>query len=517
MNTFATLSRVLLVLVVAATPAAAQLQPRVQQFQQPEVQPLLAFQAQTNGASGFASNALRASRQEQPAQWMFDTASGGGALRTPESFIQHWRVSRTIGLSLAFNGVMTLYGRYIMKEPGDPAFVVSIDTIHENLKHGLEWDDNSFSANNFRHPYQGAMYFGAARANGYDFYKSTAFAFAGSWLWEYTGEGHNPAFNDMLNTTVGGISFGETLYRFSVMITDNTASGAERSWRELGGLVVHPLRGVNRMLTGEAFTRHANPKDRFPSYFGGDVQIGSRSLSTDKLVDQAETRLFVSGNFVHGDPFHGGSLKPFEAFRFGIDLTFNNSPYGFTRFTFPGVLAGKMVGEKGGAKHVLAFSQRMDYLDNEAFTFGGQQLGFSWLTQGWKLWASNVRTEAHANWMILGGVRSDYANFTNRDYDYGPGLGYILSAKFDIKGYDFLSLGHAGYWVHSVNGNEADHYTNFTVVRGDVPIRGNLSIAAQYLLYLAERHYKTFDDKSSRAPELKLFFSFSLDQRNAVE
>jgi hypothetical protein len=210
-------------------------------------------------------------------------------------------------------------------------------------------------------------------------------------------------------------------------------------------------------------------------------------------------------------------LKPFEAFRFGIELTANNKPHGIARITFPGVLQGRMVGEKGGAKHVLALSQRMDYMDNEAFNFGGQQLGFSWLTRGWKAWGSNVRTEAHANWMILGGVRSDYENFTNREYDYGPGLGYILSARFDIKGYDFLSLGHAGYWVHSVNGNEADHYTNFTLVRGDVPLRGNLSLAAEYMLYLAERNYKALPDVSARAPELEVFFSFALDHRKAVQ
>jgi len=445
------------------------------------------------------------------------TTAGASDLRLPESYIQNWRVTRTLGLSLAFNGVMTLYGRYIMKEPGDPAFVVSTHTIHENLKHGFEWDDNSFSANNFRHPYQGAMYFGAARANGFDFYESTAFAFAGSWLWEYTGEGHNPAFNDMVNTTVGGISFGEVLFRLSRMITDNTATGAGRSWRELGGFAVHPLRGANRILTGEAFSVHANPVDRFPSWFGGEFRIGMRTLGDDRLWDDKRTRMFLSFNAAHGDPFHSGALKPFEAFRFGIDMTFNNTPHGISRITFPGVIAGGKVGEKGGAQHVLALSQRMDYLDNEAYIFGGQQLGFSWLTRGWHAWGSNVRTEAHANWMILGGVKSDYQNASNREYDYGPGLGYILSAAFDIRGFDFLRVGHAGYWVHSVNGNEADHYIDFTQLRLDAPIRGNLSLAAEYLLYIAERKYAAFPDVSARNPELKLFLSFSLDHKRAIQ
>jgi hypothetical protein len=205
-------------------------------------------------------------------------------------------------------------------------------------------------------------------------------------------------------------------------------------------------------------------------------------------------------------------LTPFEAFRFGIDLTFNNKPHGISRISFPGVITRRTLGEKGGATHLLALSQRMDYLDNEAYTFGGQQLGASLLSRGWKLGSVNARSEVHANWMILGGVRSDYVNVSGRDYDYGPGLGYIISGKFDYKGYDFLTLGHAGYWVHSVNGNDADHYTNFNLVRVDVPLRGNISVAGEYLLYLAERNYADFEDVSRRSPELKLFFTFSVDE-----
>lgn len=516
------LNRTLLVaLMVITAPAAAQQKAQTVGLSQPSSESPL-FSPLEDGSFGLASpRVVRGTFigvHQSAATVANQDAAGGGTLRTPDSFIQNWRVTRTLGLSLAYNGVMTLFGRYIMKEPGDPAFVVSTHTISRNLKYGFEWDDNSFSANNWRHPYQGNLYFGAARANGFDFYQSTAFSFAGSWLWEYTGEGHNPAFNDMVNTTIGGVSFGEVLFRFSSMITDNTATGAGRSWRELGGFIVHPLRGANRILTGEAYKQHANDPARFPDYFGGNMEFGVRNLSLeDNNFETDATKAFVSAEFAHGDPFHDQSLKPFDAFRFGVELTFNNSPHGFARFNFPGVIVGKMVGEKGGAKHVLAMSQRMDYFDNEAFIFGGQQLGFSWLTRGWKLWASNVRTEGHANWMILGGVQSDYANFTNREYDYGPGLGYILSARFDIRGYDFLRLAHAGYWVHSVNGNDADHYVNFTLARADVPIRGNLSLAGQYLLYQSERHYKALDDVSARAPELKLFFSFSLDHKRAVQ
>ena len=212
-----------------------------------------------------------------------DVPAEADSLRSPEYYQAKWSPFwRTTLEMLGFNLIMTMYGKYIMK-PEDHGFDVGFDSIRENLKNGFEWDDNSFSANNFRHPYQGSLYFGAARANGYDFYESSMFAFAGSWLFEYAGEAHHPSINDWINTAVGGITIGESLYRLSDMILDNTATGSGRVGRELGGLACSPLRGVNRLLTGEAFEVHANPPNRFPGYFGANFEFGFRTLGEDNL------------------------------------------------------------------------------------------------------------------------------------------------------------------------------------------------------------------------------------------
>ena len=103
------------------------------------------------------------------------------SLKTPEDFhytkYRFWRAALEME---GFNIAMTMFGRFVM-EPDGSGFVVSKETIKENLEAGMEWDDNTFSANNFRHPYQGALYFNAGRSNGYDFYQSSAFSFAGAW------------------------------------------------------------------------------------------------------------------------------------------------------------------------------------------------------------------------------------------------------------------------------------------------------------------------------------------------
>ena len=55
---------------------------------------------------------------------------------------------------------------------GAPWAKVSPDTWKANLQAGLQWDDNEFEVNQFFHPYQGGMYFSAARVHGLNFWEA---------------------------------------------------------------------------------------------------------------------------------------------------------------------------------------------------------------------------------------------------------------------------------------------------------------------------------------------------------
>ena len=84
-----------------------------------------------------------------------------------------------------------------------------------NFREGWEWDHNHWAINFYGHPYQGSMYYATARAGGYGFYGSMAFAALGSSTWEMFCETEYPAPNDLISTTVAGSMFGEVLYRLS--------------------------------------------------------------------------------------------------------------------------------------------------------------------------------------------------------------------------------------------------------------------------------------------------------------
>jgi len=464
-----------------------------------------------------SEDVLRASAYQLPVGMQLAAASAayGGAmqsdasgnLKTPEDFGNHYRALRLTGEIVLMNAVMTLFGKYFMDEHG---FAVSLETIEENLKNGFEWDDNSFSANNFRHPYQGAQYFGAARSNHYDFWQSSMWAFLGSWLFEYAGEAHHPSYNDWVNTAIGGIGLGEPLYRLQTMALDNMAQGSSRAWRELGGFLILPLAGFNRLVTGAAFEQHENPPDDKPDYFGGHFDIGTRTLSEDRIWNDERTRGFVDLKLNYGNPFEPVD-RPYDAFSLRAQLTFNNKPHGIARLQSRGVLASGFVYRSEETEHLLSADQFYDYVDNEAYTFGGQSVAASFYSRFFKDHGFEARTAISLIAIIMGANRTDYFSISGREYDYGPGAGYSAGVQFSRNGRNVIRISHAGFWVRSVNGTRADHYNRITTIRLDLPIRDYFGAGVDYVLYEQDSHYVDYEDVKTRAPELKLFVTWHID------
>ena len=433
------------------------------------------------------------------------------SLKTPEDF--HLTRHRFLRASLevvGFNLVMTAFGRYIM-EPDGSGFVVSTKTIKENLEAGMEWDDNSFSANNIRHPYQGALYFNAARSNGFDFYQSSAFSFAGAWLWEYTGEAHHPSYNDWVTTSVGGIMVGESLWRLSDLVIDNEARGSGRKWRELGGFFINPMRGVNRLITGEAFVVHKNAPGRKPDYFGGRFNLGLRILGDEDRWKSSSTKMFISSNMIYGTKLGTVGGKPFDYFDFHVQLNFNNKPHGLGLFNINAILHGWDMGGSETKTNQLNANIHFTYFDNEASTYGGQSLSASYLSRFGQGKGFESELELYLEGIIFGASKSDYFNLSGREYDYGPGAGARLSYSLMAGDHAVLRTIYRGSWIHSINGTAADHLDHFFYVSTEFALHDWFKLGIDYLAYWSKRYYRDYDNVYARNPQLQVFFSWSLD------
>jgi hypothetical protein len=450
---------------------------------------------------------LLISHAASPNQLLQETGSSTG-LRAPETFGTKRRFIRGASEVVAVNLIMNAFGRFFMKE-GKEGFRVTGESIKDNLQAGMNWDDNTFSANNFRHPYQGGLYFNGGRANGYDFWESSMFSFGGSWLWEYMGEKHNPSFNDFLNTGVGGMILGEITFRLATLITDNTATGSGRAWRELGGFIINPVRGFNRLVTGEASTVHANPADHIPGNWRGDVRFGMRNLGDEHLFDGNEAKVFAAIDGTYGDPF-ATNEDPFDHFDVGMQLNFNNKPHGIGRIEVQANLIGTEVAHNDRSQHVLAAYQHFDYLDNEAYTFGGQSFGANFISRFAVGRDVVARTTLGVNGILLGATKVDYFDISGREYDYGPGAGVKIVAVLARNGRDIVTLAHDSYAIHSVNGGATNSWDSFTRAKLDVPFRTYFGLGVEYVLYHSERDYPDRPSTSTRSPELRVALAWSI-------
>jgi len=430
--------------------------------------------------------------------------SPADSLRTPESFQMKHRFLRTAGMIVVADGIILLFNREVDNTPDHH---VSWNNFVDNLQSGFEWDDNRFHVNHVFHPYQGSLYFTAARANSFTYWESVPWTFAGSWLWEYLYETNNPSINDWINSGLGGIAMGESFFRLSGAVLDNTARGGERFWRELAGLVIAPARGVNRWITGEAWKVHQNPAGRHPGYGLGQIRVGYRTLEeSEPDPSVSEENAFVRVDALYGDPFSRSQSGPFRHFDFGIMFNIDDPEFAIARIRVDGLLGGTVRGDSE-KRHFTGAFQHFDYAGHSAYEFAAQSFSASYLGR-YPVGKMNLRATGRLHGVVLGATTTDYANYTGRDYDYGPGLGYELSlALAGNEAGDYLSLGHRGYLIHSINGNDADHFVSFTRASAWVPV-GPAAVGADYILYLADRRYADFPGVSARNGEIRAYLSW---------
>ncbi len=461
--------------------------------------PVLAQQTDEPGSSPSSPLALRDSVLTSPRPVFPDT-------------LLHWDTDKHFGRAamevFGANLLVWSYDRYV-RSGGGAGFRIGFNSWSENIRNGFEWDDNHFNTNQFSHPYHGNLYFNAGRSNGYSYWESIPFAFAGSFMWEFFGETHHPAINDWIATSVGGTFLGESLWRLSSMVLDNTATGAGRTWREIGAFALNPMRGVTRLFSGETFKVHANDPERLPRSGDARLYSGLRMLGEDKVWDSDTTRVFVEAKFDYGDIFDENVNKPFEHFHFEAQLNFGDkASLGWVRGR--GMLLKKELKGGEGSRHVIAGYQHFDYINNNAYEFGGQSVGGAYISRFDTPSGYRLEAELYANAILLGAVQSDYENFSGREYDYGPGAGFKLNISLGRPDWNFFRIEHEQYWISTINGNRADHWVSITQFHFELPLKRYYGIGVDYLLYLSEARYKNFPDTSSRSPEVRFYLCWNL-------
>jgi len=416
-------------------------------------------------------------------------------------------------------GINVLYGLGNLAR-GEVTAHITPKTWWANMQQGMVWDLNDFAVNQIGHPYQGSNYFDAARANGLNFYESSALAAFGSATWEFFGETNYASLNDFINTTLGGISLGEMLHRAGWLIRNPRATGKRRLWSEIGAAAVDPLTGLNRFTSGDASRVTDKPPEFVPTSLSGVVAAGALWRGSQSSAFTAPADPFLEVDAYYGDVNSGPSRTPYDSFwirtRFGGGSSFSEARVRGSLFAQP-------IGNSGFQFSVL---QTYNYQHNDAYSTGSQAIDAA---IGTTRQLSPRTTFWFLGWgglTVLGAIDSLPLGVTEkpeeeekpkgapdegpRFYDYGPGSDFGALARLARDHRDFAMFFYVGRHLYSLDGVRANHFLQHGRVDLLLPLRGPLGLGTSVEYFYRRSSYQdeARNFRSYRYPQVRAYFTW---------
>lgn len=329
---------------------------------------------------------------------------------------------------------------------------ISLESLSTNLQlRSWGWDADQFLNNQFSHPYHGSLYFNSFRAGGYSFGWSAAATFGGSLLWEIAGENETPAVNDLINTTLGGIAWGEMTHRLGSRLIHRSGANKRKKLLTIVGRVVDPMSGVYSLLQPGRQRETRQLVDTTPIRFefsGGGRQY-NREFNNVRQYTQMEG--FARLNFTYGVPYQVNN-GPFSFFSVMVEMGTSDSAF-FNIARIKGSLAGKQFYKNGPSFHAALMSLDYDYYRNTAFAYGMQSLQLALVSRFQVGPPVSVQTELGAQVIGLAAVTEEEPDdYRKRNYDYGAGGGVVgigsLTLYNRVRWRSNLRVG----WLHTLDG-----------------------------------------------------------------
>ena len=437
----------------------------------------------------------------------------GDLLRDDPEYNQRQPVWKPAVQVLGVNAIFMGYNRYISK--ADYGYV-DLDTWKTNLKSKPEWDTDDFGINFVGHPYQGTLYYNAARAQGYNFWQSAPFAVAGSLTWEYFGENTLPSYNDMIYTPLNGIALGEILYRISSNILDDRTRGRERMIREISAGIINPVRGINRLLQGKTGTvtnKEVYQKEPLNiTLFAGVHRLNERQ---DDIFGPGGNQAMLNLQLDYGNPFEDRKRQPFDLFRFRAEFTFGgHDTIGGTINNITGYGNLFSRNQQWGKLAVLTgIFQYSDYWNTRNFDLGALSFGSGVLTKLPLSRQINLYTNAHLGIIPLAGNSTRFAPDSAglRNYVFTTGFQGKFETTLSLSKYLSAALVYHHFWLHTFEGVEGTNSLGIIRPRVTVKLFKNLSLGYERFGYSTNRKLKAYPDQRSAITDQKIFLQWFLE------
>jgi hypothetical protein len=212
----------------------------------------------------------------------------------------------------------------------------------------------------------------------------------------------------------------------------------------------------------------------------------------------------------HGDSFDQPYARPWDTFVIRTEVR-AGARMDLAGLQAQGRLFSTELGQRVGARHLLEVTQDFDYLKNVAFTYGAQSVATSLRSQLGRGGRSEFLTELSGRVIVLGAINSDYAQSTGREYDYGPGFGAGATAAWRHNERDLLRASYGVNWLHTVNGSDGEHFTQLIRIEARAPLRNDLGLGAEALLYIQNSLYERVPNVRQSHPQVRLYLAWFPD------
>ena len=445
-----------------------------------------------------------------------------------------WKAAlETVGMNV---GVWA-FDRFVMNEDFAK---ISFKSIGDNITNGFVWDNDQFSTNLFAHPYHGSLYFNSARTNGLNFWESAPYAFGGSLMWEFVAEIEPPAINDLLATTFGGIALGEMTYRLSSLVFDDSKRGLARFAREFLGTIVCPVRGLNRMISGDMWkVKHSYYKyhdyQRIPVNF--TLGMGTRYLAANNYLFRGEYNPYLDFRLQYGDAFDSDESKPYDYFTARASFSLSKNQPLINEITLLGKLWGTTVTTRTGMEVLFGIFQHFNYHDSEEVIDGSGRIPYK-ISETTSFGPGiiykfpkvnnmvNLEQRLFLSGILLGGSLTDYYHVIDRNYNMGSGYSVKNNTVLDFNKYGLFSLNVSLYHIFSWKGYDEDKlettnplYLNAQGDKGnallaivnpliELNLNRHFKINLEMSYYFRKTHYACHEDVESKTFETKLGLAY---------
>lgn len=403
---------------------------------------------------------------------------------------------------LTYLFLLNQYDRHFT-EPKD-VYRTTGTTIREHLTDS-KWvfDNDQFSVNQFLHPYSGSVYYGLARSTGLNFWESSLYSVAGSFLWEIGGEKTSPSINDMIATPIGGTFLGEPLFRMANLLLE-TDDGRPGFWRELGAAIISPPTGFNRLVFGNRFDTlypSHQPATFLRLEAGGTLTSSSRNVSSNVNQHGAVGELTLTYGLPGRQGY--GYTRPFDYFDFHVSAATANT---LETITSRGLLLGKPYASGDNTRGIWGLFGSYDYISPQVFRVSSTALSLGTV---WQSWLSD--TIALQGTMLGGagyGAAGSIQRTEERDYHYGTTpqalvafrLIYANRVMFDITGRE--------YYVSSFLSPERQGQENILRAESALTLRvfDRHGVALRYTLSQRDAHYPSVEYRNQTVGATSLMY-----------